>query len=432
MVSNDGQEGEKKWIVVIVGRRSRDGWKDVLLKDHQRDSQEPRQASVRCDDRRPAMIKLHKRNDPSSDSKDEPRVYACREETFRDSDVVVAASKGVNRLCEIQTLSPSGCGDLDDEQEEIFSSFLIKTGSIPKVTGHGKLYTITDVDPLFFLLPEERFRDREVKESKNRQENSRDDSNRRKNNQWQPLDQILDRIDPILRSCVDPNQILNLYATMNLESGETFFKFSTERALRWLERKQKALEIFFIDQQHQQENQQTEKLNSSLVSLRTDGATFAPGFHIPADPHNLVQPKQESPTSSNDNDAKRVELAVQAKEDSIQIICSYLNEEWRNRFLEQVHATGQVLQGTSQQHRTKRAQASRTEDESIQTAILSESKNNDDNFDWMQKNSSLQPQKKSKKDTAMSSGIKKLAKVDTRGMKTMSAFFGASTKQENK
>uniref|UniRef100_A0A7S3DU72 Ribonuclease H2 subunit B wHTH domain-containing protein n=1 Tax=Entomoneis paludosa TaxID=265537 RepID=A0A7S3DU72_9STRA len=381
MASGAENGGDKNLIVALLGTQTTEA--------NQRPAQNGRKD-------RPSL-RLHHREDPSTN---ERRVYLVIEASesqpkISEKDLLNPVR---NRLCEIQVLPPKTKDD-----KEPFSSFLIKSESTAQVVGNDKLYTITDVDPLFFLLPSDSTSESpEEKKSSDEHKNS----NRQ---QWQPLDQILGPLDATLKSCLDPKQISHLYATMKLSPEESFYKFSPVKTLSWLTKKHEALQNCLLQQRRQHKTKDVNVANKS-------NAAFASGFRVAPQKQTIEGSKNDS-ASSNAGDTSKDQLSiVTAKEESIQIICSYLSEEWRTRFLNHLNVSSEVLQ-TTKQRAAKRVHSEVSKIVSISSvAAMSD----------VAAEAQGPPEKKPKKESFKSAGIQKLKKVNTTGMKTMSSFFKSS------
>ena len=387
MISHDGTSprDEKKVVVALVGCCQQSSDESVFGVGNEYKN-----------DCRP--IALHYRNDPCTR---ESRLYGVfgAQPLLRNS----SEDKSRNRLCELSMLAPLG---VDDGHS--YSSFMIKSESAATVVGNSNLYTLTDVDPLFFLLP------MELDENTSSTGVTGHGSDEMTNNplhKWQPLDQILSTLDPILKSCVDPAQVLHLFAIMQLGPGEVFYKFSKGRALTWLTKKQRSVNQFLVEHRKREKESKDSKYSSSL-SGGGPGA-FAEGFYVPADSRTQQLPVESTKVTDVTN------LSRLAKEESIQIICGYLSHEWRALFLDHLNESEDVLQN----HRARATKRAQTEVASS-TATMSTVPSNADSLH------KLPLEKKAKKETAMPAGIKKLAAVNTKGMKKMSSFFSVSSRDK--
>lgn len=342
-------------------------------------------------------IRLHSRNSPCNT---ERRCYAVLgTRPLDDHSIQKNDFETTNRLCELQVLPACVEGD-----ENSLSSIMIKSNSAATVVGNGKIYVLTYMDPLFFLLP-----GMISDESKSPTSNAAKDCPFR--DRWQPLDQILSPLDPMLKSCIDPSQIGHLYSSIQLGPNELFHKFSEERALCWLQRKHDALNNFFL--QHRRKMNE-EKVAKSTSSFSGGGAgAFTEGFFMPGGSWTAEVNSQDT---ANSNDSEQT--ARLAREHSIQIICSYLSEHWRGRFLNHLKESPQILL-SPKQRATKRAQSE------VSVSSLPSSS------DWRiqaQGRQALPMGGTTKKET----GGKTLATVNIKGMKKMSAFFEVVSNKKKK
>lgn len=316
---------------------------------------------------------------------------------------------------------------MKNDDDESFSSFFIQSQSTSFVVGNGNLYTITEVDPLFFLLPPNTDESTRTKNQEKRLNT---------NQSWQPIDQILGTVDSTLRSCVDPKQLGHLYESLKLSPDETFYRFSNERTLKWLKNKQSNLQKSLEQQQN--------KLHQNDQSSQKGKGAYAAGFILEAvensiDPqavksnknNNQQLPKDEQQTEERREHEKQQRYVKIAEEESVQIICSYLNQEWQRKFLEHVNLTDEILL-TAKQRVAKRTSSEMTCEDSSNKIMNGTTTNIDGNLNnnAVGQQSTLGNKIKIKSSSNKSVGLVKLEKVNTKGMKKMSAFFQASSKKQ--
>ena len=143
----------------------------------------------------------------------------------------------------------------------------------------------------------------------------------------------------------------------------------------------------------------------------------------------------------------------QARAAALQLICEYLSDEWRNKLIEELSMKEEDLIGSRGKKR-KAATSDNTDDDSIEGKSDSQSQwsGGDDAVDKMlqitrgidgcggaagnedaialDEEEREKAKKKEEKLNAKSVGLKKLAKVNTKGMKSLSSFFGAAKKKK--
>ena len=277
-------------------------------------------------------------------------------------DTSSSASDASYHLCEIQSLPAD------------FGSFLLTPGNTI-VGKDDNLYITTAVDPLFLFLQHEPVAD-----------------------QWQPWDQIVEGMDATLRAALphDRNQLTHLYARMPVDEQEVYYKFSTSKALAWLQQKFERVQETLVKQQKAQTNIASSSRSST-----------ANNFHLGKQATSTSTSQTAQEQQERQQALRRERDAQRCRAEAVQIICDYLNETWKLRFLNHVDLDKKLLEATVSPG--KRAAASTGE-------------------------SAVPVPKKAKTTTVVRTttpGQKKLAKVNTKGMKKMTAFFGVVAKKEN-
>ena len=380
-------------------------------------------------------LSFHHRADPSSGEK---RLYVIMEDTAAAAVASTTNTSSNNhhspkqstpcRLCEVQVLAPRSQND----NPETFASFLVQSASATHIVGNGNLYTITEVDPLFFLLPSDLPGDNNTEEKKS-SEDDKHTPQKSKHFQWQPLDQILEPLDGTLRKCLSLPQIPHFFASMSLgNDDECFYKFSMDKALAWLGRKQAAVERCLLQQaEAKQARRNNHKGTMGKSASSTDEGAFAAGFHMPSEaPAAATETTAEATATTTKEEATKTTIhaeqrAKKAREESIQIVCSYLNPAWRSRFLAHLQTSPDVLQ-SAKQRAAKRIHAQVAASEASTTATASTSNTTATaSTEWVQKQAEP-PAKKPKPSQTV--GVARLKKVNTKGMKKMSAFFTVKKK----
>jgi hypothetical protein len=148
-----------------------------------------------------------------------------------------------------------------------------------------------------------------------------------------------------------------------------------------------------------------------------------------------LQPESQSQSNAESTHAgkeqRERELQQRCREESVQVVCTYLNSVWRERFLLHLKLNETVLMSPKKRRQLQLQQqqqatgSQNNEQASFMPAVTAA-------VDWNDVNTA--ETKKAKVEPSITYGAKKLAKVNTKGMKTMSAFFGAKppSKKENK
>ncbi len=320
------------------------------------------------------MGKLVKLTDPSTG---EMRDYA-RLSSMDGNDTYIA---------EFQTLS------------ENFSSFIVGR----HIVKDGDLYLINRIDPLFFYLATQAI----------------DGEQQPKKQSWQPYQQFLEqsKLPREVTECISEEQIQHLCLTF--DNDELYFKFNVDKALNWLQKKQKRL-LELLVCQDQGRKKANEKQNSKRVASDGPmGGSVSTNFNFggkpvaSTTPVSTASPAQKE-TSNSDN-------AHSLKMESFQIICNYLNKDWSTKFMEHMRVTMEEVtsSGTKQ---------------TCTPSVISPDSDKVRNFNASQENENKRPSSV-KKPLAVSSrtmGNKRLAKVSTKGMRSIGSFFGASKAKKPK
>lgn len=256
-----------------------------------------------------------------------------------------------------------------------FSSFIVGR----HVVKDGSLYVLNRVDPLFWLLslysPNEEHK------------------------QWQPFDQIVESVAPEVRKSLVETQISHLCQVMSADqTGDVpYYKFKAEKALKWLQQKEDRVYQCLLQQNLAKQSLEKEKVTKSS---RGGGAVSA-SFNMPDDP------MAATPTDNEDtifSDAKKL------KTDSMQIVASYISEKWSTKLIQLLGLQEESV-----------FEASSTKKVKSPYHVTNSTKTVDD---------TPKEQKKAKKvEESRTVGNKRLAKVSTKGMKSLSSFFGAPKKK---
>jgi hypothetical protein len=331
---------------------------------------------------------------------------------------LVTAEKAI---CELQAFAPAND----------YGSFFVNGAY---VVGNGNLHTVSPVDPLFWFLAVHNHT--VVTEGNDKQQQ-----------QWQPLEQILadSALDRhIVEAVTDRKQLGHIFQTMQLpgaeEDEERYYKFSEPKTLEWLTHKQQRVETVLWQQESHVLEGKEQQQDASMETENVDsgGGAFSSSFNVAAD----LQPESAQSSQSNEESGKEQrekELHQRCREESVQVVCTYLNSVWRERFLLHLKLNETVLMSPK-----KRRQLQQKEQQQQQQASGSSQKNGEQApsfmpavtaaVDWNDVNTT-ETKKLKVEVPSITYGAKKLAKVNTKGMKSMSSFFGAkpaSSKKETK
>jgi hypothetical protein len=368
---------------------------------------------------------------------------------------------------EIQSVLPHSSGK--------YASYFV--GS--RIISNPQLHVSTRVDPLFFVLAHFHriitMRRTEMKSGRRAEEEEEQISLLTKN--WQPWDQLLDGLpSPVLRALhLDPNNlnISSIYEVGQLAHildvsdmcGDDLIlcKFSEERSMQWLLakflRSVKALRVR-LQQQHEMRRREAEKekvLNSRRQGEGKGLGAYSSSFVVAAEEEEKENGNGFEETKIKETEKGEVIMDSTAtltneeehklKVAGLQLICDYIPTEWRTKLCKEV---GLDDMDWMVGEKKKQFSTSSTTSEDSNTTGIGEKKRSraawegtigqDDadallhytqgNGNGKSSTSSIGVAhgKKSSVQEAKSVGLKKLAKVNTRGMKSLSSFFGAGGK----
>jgi len=268
---------------------------------------------------------------------------------------------------------------------------------------------MTRIDPLYFVL-------REIQSTK-------------EGHTWQPLDQL--NISQIVQNAItDSKQWKHVCGVKKLGDDLVLYKFVPEKALEWLVKKQEAAYSVVCQQVLQSKNSQrraTEKLMSE------GGGAYSNTFRLAQDEEEEnaavygsgTNTISNSTTSSPTSDLSPMEHTA-AKEASVQIVCEYLSPEWQSKLRTHLHMTlcqreetaDTTTETTSKKRRAAwEANPGQDDADDLLQFTMGTGSTKDDAFT-------------NKKEPPTTAGLKRLAKVNTKGMKSLSNFFGAAKKKK--
>jgi hypothetical protein len=317
--------------------------------------------------------------------------------------------------------------DGDDETIGEYSSFLVNGIVVP----NGMLHTLTTVDPLWFvvrlLVPREP-----------------NDPLSSSSSSWKPLDQLLGDIcgdDTTTRDFLvqlDATHFAPIFQSMELSEEEMVYKLSQDKVLSWLTRKQQGVETVLRLQAQR-------TTTSARTNDRRTTTCFAQGLFVPGrddDDKNEETMTDAAPTVSATSDSTAADDATMTiddgtariiRDESVQVVCQYLSNAWRECFLHHLQLLGSdVLEGksiTTSSQRPKKIKPTvdwnaELTDSMITTTIAATA---------AAESSSVvvvTPKVPTTGKSTMTTGAKRLQKINTKGMSKLSSFFAAKPKQK--
>jgi hypothetical protein len=311
-----------------------------------------------------------------------------------------------------------------------YSSFFVSN----RVISNKDLHVVTPVDPLYFLLTH--FTEEE---------------------KWQPWDQLVQSksIPQIVLKGIEQDKTqLKHFFVMNDSYGDDLilYKFKQGLALNWLNKKMDRIQTFLIQQMNIL--QEKERIEQS----KNIGA-FSSSFHLPprAEQTRENETTDTSSLSSSTASVPKHDILLSPNDtlaltkSAAQIICEYLSPFWQKKLLvhlqlsemdlhpvkkasEVVHidSIAPTCSPTSHAVTPPSSSSSASQKRSLQQINISEA---DKLLQYTMGESSASGDKdketeaKKKKLEAKTTALKRLEKVNTKGMKSMMSFFGGATKK---
>jgi hypothetical protein len=312
-------------------------------------------------------------------------------------------------IYEIQSLSPNGGK---------YASYFV--GS--RIISNPDLFVFTRVDPLFFVL-------HVLLRSSVGDGAGGPDGGKKK---WQPLDQMLSTVPKAVLRALGINEELNitkveeagqlahLLEVSDIFDDELVCRFSEERALNWLKSKYERILVVM-------RARKLEKKRRMAQREKGEGA-FSDNFVLAEDTYG-GQSAHEAAASEKEitlTDGEERAASVSA----LQLICEYVPSSWRNKLALSVGLTeedwmGKMKESTTDQQAGEKRPRSEWEvvgqAEADELAYLTTGKASE-------RGKVISPV--DKKQSTQSAGLKRLAKVNTKGMKSLTSFFGGGKKKK--
>jgi len=287
-----------------------------------------------------------------------------------------------------------------------FSSFIVGRHIIKD----GNIYVINRIDPLFFYLSTHAFGES--------QSGINNDNKHQQQQSWQSFDQCLENSKLPREFCeaISEKQMRHICSTFS-NDDICYLKFSVEKALQWLQSKQERV-LESLIRQHKRNRKIKDAKYASLNNNRTGtnninnikGESISENFNLPPQSHLVATPSSNEIKNTNNDVTIELSETKTLKNESIQIVCNYLNQGWANKFITHLKCTTEVL--STSKTANKAAGVSNINYVGIQHNI--------DN-DFSSKKSETANQKPIM--SARTSGNKRLVNVSTKGMKSIGNFF---------
>ncbi len=283
---------------------------------------------------------------------------------------------------------------------ENFSSFIVGR----HIVKDGDLYLINRIDPLFFYLA--------TQSTSSQQNTNSANSQQPKKQSWQPYEQFLEqsKLSREVTQCISEEQIQHLCVTFDNE--ELYFKFNADKALNWLRKKQKRLFESLVRQDEHRRKANETRSSKGIGSDSRLGGSVSANFNFG---ETISTPAQKESNKSTSTVSPRKEDNTQSlKMESFQIICNYLNHDWSKKFMEHMGVSMEELTTSG----TKQTRSSSVVSPDIQAGKYQANQENKN-----KKTSSANQKKLATLSRTV--GNKRLAKVNTKGMRSIGSFFGA-------
>ena len=287
---------------------------------------------------------------------------------------------------------------------------------------------------------------------------------------WQPYDQVLGLLpSTILRALsLDPNnltirsihqmgQLAHILDVSDMCGDDLILcKFSDERTMQWLVAKfQRSVEA--LRMRFQEKRRRAVEMKHQLSSLQGGGSgAYSSSFNI-AEEEEKGNGNVSNDTGMkgsegggeviNDSSALTNEEEQSLKVAGLQLICDYIPTEWRRKLCNEVGlddmawmgkkkksqhqsstSTGDIGEDTAAGEKRSRAAWEGILGQDDADALLQYTQGSSSSGGKASSSDGVTSGKKSTVQDAKSVGLKKLAKVNTKGMKSLSSFFGAGGK----
>mmetsp|Transcript_28453 Transcript_28453/g.34713 ORF Transcript_28453/g.34713 Transcript_28453/m.34713 type:complete len:440 (+) Transcript_28453:97-1416(+) len=299
------------------------------------------------------------------------------------------------------------------------------------VIQNGDLTITSRIDPLFLVLKLLFHENQNTEQTK----------------KWTTLSQVLAELPWPIRMALrgQTRQMLHLYEKLDIpgeqdetpSDNDTYVRFSEERALTWLHTKVTRATRVLRDQRLRTKAAETSTTNEKKSTpdfFLPDDSAPQPTSITPLDTEAAVVTPMKSTNEPSSPSALANDEEAAVKLEGLQLICNYLTDPWINKLLEFVGGTTSCVTFDKLQERKspdvsgkKRSLESMySGNGDVETDKLRQYSTGSTKGTALDDVKSSTPQKSGK---AQSHGLKKLAKVNTKGMKSLSSFFGAKKKK---
>mmetsp|Transcript_16614 Transcript_16614/g.34894 ORF Transcript_16614/g.34894 Transcript_16614/m.34894 type:complete len:418 (-) Transcript_16614:165-1418(-) len=327
-----------------------------------------------------------------------------------------------------------------------------------RVVSNGSLHVASRMDPLFFALAHI---DRTMSSKIEAESDGKAESPLQK---WQPWDQALADLPPVilralnldpklsLKSVNDAGQLAHLLDVSDMCGDDLILcKFSEDRTLKWLvtkyEQAADALRTRILDRK----KREVQRRNIATKSSDRGGnGAFSSSFNIGEECQEIIEDEKKEESENNLNQSEHLTLAneeeVSVKVGAMQLIGEYLPKSWAeklssNLLIPECDWVGKKKTSTSSLPATEDGNHNLTQSSGQKRSRSSWEGNlgQEDADSLLQytlgsggtsSSSVITPSGKSEVANAKSSGLKRLAKVNTKGMKSLASFFGAPKKKK--
>ena len=314
-----------------------------------------------------------------------------------------------------------------------------------RIISNPALHVTTRIEPLFFALAHfQRIM-------------SKDEASAEQLSKWQPWDQALNDIPtPILRALnldtklsingiSEVGQLGHLLDISDMCGDDLILcKFSEERTLKWLVAKYEKSVVALRKRFHEKKVRGEEK-SQELSNMAGGSGAFSSSFNMEVDEKKTEDNSEKEKDSDIKDGDKADESTLSEVEEhhikvgALQLICDYIPTEWRKKLGKEVGIAEEEWAGkkkikTSASSHSNDDGASAGEKRSRSSWEGSIGQEDADAlYQYTQggggggnSSSVITPADKADVKNAQSMGLKRLAKVNKKGMKSLTSFFGAS------
>jgi hypothetical protein len=406
----------------------------------------------------PIQFHIHSLPDPANDDNTTSSSSSSSSSSPRDY-ILISRSTNNNKssttslldIHEVQTVLP---------HSGKYASYFV--GS--RIISNPLLHISTRVDPLFFALAHFQ----RIKMSNNNAGAAT--TTEQLLTKWQPYDQVLGllpstilhalSLDPnnlTIRSIHEMGQLAHILDVSDMCGDDLILcKFSDERTMQWLVAKfQRSVEA--LRMRFHEKRRRAVEMKHQLSSLQGGGSgAYSSSFNI-AEEEEKGNGNVSNDTGMkgsegggeviNDSSALTNEEEQSLKVAGLQLICDYIPTEWRRKLCNEVGlddmawmgkkkksqhqsstSTGDIGEDTAAGEKRSRAAWEGILGQDDADALLQYTQGSSSSGGKASSSDGVTSGKKSTVQDAKSVGLKKLAKVNTKGMKSLSSFFGAGGK----